>query len=154
MKVSVPIRPLSRLGGPGPPVGPAGPVLDPLQRHPPLKLLAGLEGSGRHAHQPGPDLRIQEQPRPLQVGGQPQTGLGREGGRLGVRGGHQPERGGGETRGRDGVSAGSSSVESLPDGGAGVRGLWGRNRTVLTGHLTFNPLHGKCPQPPLITHAL
>lgn len=118
------------MGGPRPPVGPAGSVLGSLPGHPPLRLLAGLEGSGRDPHQPGPDLPLQEHPGPLQVGGQPRGGGG--GGRLGVRGGHKQERGGGEARRRNRVPAGSGGLEGLPSGSAAVRGLWGGNDSMLT----------------------
>lgn len=117
------IRPVPLLGGPQPPVRPPGPVLDPLQGHPPLRLLTGLEGPGHHAHQPRSVVHLQDQPGSLQVGRQSHSG--RVGGRrrLGVCGRHKPERGGGEARRWHGVSAGPGGVEGLPDGGAGVSGL-------------------------------
>lgn len=99
------IRPVPLLGGPHPPVRPPGPVLDSLHGHPPLRLLAGLEGPGHHAHQPGADVHLQGFSGPLQVGRQrPGVGLGGRR-RLGVCGGHKPERGGGEARRWHGVSA-------------------------------------------------
>lgn len=57
--------------------------------------------------------------------------------RLGVRGGHKQERGGGTAWRRNRVSSGSDGVEGLPDGGAGVRGLWRRNDPVLKSPLSY-----------------
>lgn len=116
------IRPLPLVGGPGPPVRPPGPVLGSLHGRPPLRLHAGLEGAGHHAHQPGTDVHFQSQPGPLQVGRQQQGGRGgrRRRRRVGVRGRHQPEQGGGEARGRHGVSAAPGGVEGLQDGSVTV----------------------------------
>lgn len=125
------VRLVPLLGGPHPQVRPPGPVLDSLHRRPALRLFAGLEGPGHHTHQPWANVHLQDQPGPLQVGRQPK-GVRVRGQRwLGVRGRHKPERGGGEARRWYGVSAGSGGVEGLPDGGAGVSGLWRRNRPVL-----------------------
>lgn len=124
------VRPVPLLGGPQPAVRPPGAVLGSLLGDPPLRLLAGLEGAGHHAHQPGVDLHLQDQPGPLQVGRQPRGGRGRGG--LGVRGGHKPERGGGEAGRRHCVPAGPGGVEGVPVGGAGVRGMRRGNGQVLT----------------------
>lgn len=126
-----PTRPVPLLGGPHPPVRPPGPVLDSLPRNPPLRLLAGLEGPGHHAHQSGAGVHLPNQQGPLQVGRQPRGDWVGGQRRLGVCGRHKPEQGGGEARRRHGVSAGPRGVEGLPDGSAAVSGLWRRQDPVL-----------------------
>lgn len=125
------IRLVPRLGGSHPQVRSPGPILDPLHTHSPFRLLTGLESPGHHAHQPGANVHLQSQLRPLQVGCQSHGGQLQGRRRLGVRGRHKSERGRGEARRWHRVSARPCGVEGLPDSGPGVWRLWRGNNQVL-----------------------